>query len=127
MKCQVLFQPPAKVVFAYLTHTNFPHVLGAVSLAVSNINKDSSILPNTTLAFKFEPLSNSQLHSLRIMTEKRDQGVSAFIGPDEFCRNEAMVASAWNLPMIAFVSYFTSFYLHCKYLHSECNPDVSFD
>ena len=35
-----------------------PHVLGAVSLAVNNINSDNSILPNTTLMFKFEPLSN---------------------------------------------------------------------
>ena len=101
------FQPPTKVVFAYLTHTYFPHVLGAVSLAVSSINNDSSILPNTTLDFKFEPLSNNQLEALRLMTEKRDEGVSAFIGPDEFCRNEAMIASAWNLPMIAFVRYFS--------------------
>ena len=46
-----------------------------------------------------------QLEALKIMTEKRDQGVSAFIGPDEFCHNEAMIASAWNLPMIAFVRF----------------------
>jgi guanylate cyclase len=37
------------------------------------------------------------------MTELRDEGVVAFIGPDESCQNEALVASAWNLPMIAFV------------------------
>ena len=38
------------------------------------------------------------------MTEFRDQGVTAFIGPDKSCRQEALIASAWNLPMIAFVS-----------------------
>ena len=45
------------------------------------------------------------------MTEFRDQGVTAFIGPDKSCRQEALVASAWNLPMIAFVSVnFKQFY-----------------
>ena len=48
-------------------------------------------------------LDYNQLEALKVMTEKRDQGAYAFIGPDGFCRNEAMIASAWNLPMIAFV------------------------
>lgn len=30
--------------------------------------------------------------------------VIAFIGPDETCLYEALVASAWNLPMISYVS-----------------------
>ena len=38
------------------------------------------------------------------MTALRDEGVAAFIGPDYPCKNEALVAGAWNLPMIAFVS-----------------------
>ena len=37
------------------------------------------------------------------MTELRDEGIAAFIGPDYSCKNEALVAGAWNLPMIAFV------------------------
>lgn len=32
------------------------------------------------------------------------EGVIAFIGPDESCLYEALVASAWNLPMISYVS-----------------------
>lgn len=32
------------------------------------------------------------------------EGVVAFIGPDESCLYEALVASAWNLPMISYVS-----------------------
>lgn len=32
------------------------------------------------------------------------EGVVAFIGPDESCMIEALVASAWNLPMISYVS-----------------------
>ena len=50
---------------------------------------------------------NDHLKSLRKMTEFRDhQDIAAFIGPDENCRQEALIASAWNLPMIAFVSYY---------------------
>lgn len=31
--------------------------------------------------------------------------VVAFIGPDESCLYEALVASAWNLPIISYVSF----------------------
>lgn len=34
----------------------------------------------------------------------RDEGIAAFIGPDETCTTEALVASAWNIPMISYVS-----------------------
>ena len=42
------------------------------------------------------------------MTEMRDGGAVAFIGPDLNCTNEALVAAAWNLPMIAYVSRYLS-------------------
>lgn len=32
------------------------------------------------------------------------EGVIAFIGPDETCLHEALVASAWNLPLISYVN-----------------------
>ena len=38
------------------------------------------------------------------MTEMRDAGVVAFVGSGFDCKSEALVAAAWNLPMIAFVS-----------------------
>ena len=44
-----------------------------------------------------------KLEALKLMTKFRDEKVSAFIGPDESCRNEALIASSWNLPMIAYV------------------------
>jgi guanylate cyclase len=37
------------------------------------------------------------------MTEMRDSGVVAFVGPDINCYNEALMAAAWNIPMIAYV------------------------
>jgi len=39
-----------------------------------------------------------------MMTEMRDIGAIAFIGPDDTCFPEGLVASAWNLPMISYVS-----------------------
>ena len=44
------------------------------------------------------------------MTEFRDENISAFIGPDVNCNEEARLASAWNLPMIAFVSEYEKIY-----------------
>lgn len=40
------------------------------------------------------------------MTELREKKVKAFIGPDESCTTEALLASAWNTPMLSFVSAF---------------------
>ncbi|KAH8242006.1 hypothetical protein KR038_001056 [Drosophila bunnanda] len=36
------------------------------------------------------------------MTQMREAGVAAFIGPDESCTTEALLASAWNTPMLSF-------------------------
>lgn len=52
----------------------------------------------------------------RNMTELMiKEGVIAFIGPDETCLHEALVASAWNLPLI---SYVNSIFLGLKDLFS---------
>lgn len=44
------------------------------------------------------------------MTDLRNQAVKAFIGPDESCFAEALVADAWNMPMITYVSMPTFFF-----------------
>ena len=48
--------------------------------------------------------TNISTEGITRMTEMRDDGAVAFIGPDLNCTNEALVAAAWNLPMIAYVS-----------------------
>ena len=48
--------------------------------------------------------TNISTEGITRMTEMRDGGAVAFIGPDLNCTNEALVAAAWNLPMIAYVS-----------------------
>ena len=42
---------------------------------------------------------------IKIMSDMRDKGAIVFIGgPEDTCAIEALVAAAWNLPMISYVS-----------------------
>ncbi|EAT43201.1 AAEL005330-PA, partial [Aedes aegypti] len=83
----------------------FQVILGALLLAIENINNDSTLLPGKRI--KLKPVDIGAQKSLkafpiRKMTEMRDEGIAAFIGPDETCTTEALVASAWNIPMISY-------------------------
>lgn len=80
-------------------------------MAISAVNKDPELLPGRRLQFVArdigtEAVKKSSLATLAIhlMTEMRDNGTVAFIGPDDTCSAEALVAAAWNLPMISYVS-----------------------
>lgn len=88
------------------------------------LHSDDSILPNHTIEFvgKFpfcfsKKKSIDQLLTLssaaecgkpngytgiKKMTELKDR-VHAFIGPDESCASEALVAAAWNIPIVSYV------------------------
>ncbi|EFX69540.1 hypothetical protein DAPPUDRAFT_62171 [Daphnia pulex] len=82
--------------------------LGAIPLAVEEVNNDPNLLPGRKLQFVVadigNPIGNDGLTALAIrrMTEMRDNNSTvAFIGPDgQYCADEALVAAAWNLPMI---------------------------
>ncbi|XP_023312344.1 guanylate cyclase 32E [Anoplophora glabripennis] len=90
-------------------------VLGALPLAVDAVNEDKELLPGRHLSYVAADIgtnppalgvarSKSSLaaHAIRVMTEMRDNGTIAFIGPDDTCSSEALVAAAWNLPMISY-------------------------
>lgn len=96
---------------AYIgTHTGLPgekdgeRVSGAMPLALDTINNDSSILQNYTLTYLFADNEDSALRSVEAVTELWAQGAIAFFGPEDFCKTEARVAAAWNLPMLSHVS-----------------------
>nr|CAD7590232.1 unnamed protein product [Timema genevievae] len=80
--------------------------------AVDAVNTDPRLLPGRTLHYLAADIGTSphRGHSsvatlaIRAMTAMRDSGTVAFIGPGDTCRAEALVAAAWNLPMIAYVS-----------------------
>ncbi|KAK7084332.1 hypothetical protein SK128_003437 [Halocaridina rubra] len=81
--------------------------LGALPIAVEDVNRDPSLLPGKRLVYEVADVGNSNLEalaalSIRRMTAMRDAGHLAFIGPDDNCANEALVAAAWNLPMITY-------------------------
>ncbi|XP_048508953.1 guanylate cyclase 32E isoform X2 [Athalia rosae] len=82
-------------------------VLGALPLAIATVNLDPNLLPGRELKFIAADIGRSNADSLaavsiRIMTEMRDSGTVAFIGPDDSCKAEALVAAAWNLPLISY-------------------------
>uniref|UniRef100_A0A147BCC9 Guanylate cyclase n=1 Tax=Ixodes ricinus TaxID=34613 RepID=A0A147BCC9_IXORI len=78
-------------------------VSGAVPLAVSDINKDDRLLPGFRLTFKPENVGQVGTSvAIQKMTSLWQSGVVAFIGPDESCYAEALVADAWNMPMITY-------------------------
>ena len=52
----------------------------------------------------------SVLRSIRGMTEMYINGTIAFIGPEDSCTIESNVVTAWNIPMVAFVS--TNLFCH---------------
>ncbi|KAL7636944.1 UNVERIFIED_CONTAM: hypothetical protein RMT77_012702 [Armadillidium vulgare] len=81
--------------------------LGAALLAVSEVNSNENILKGRKLELSMKDVGNSGSEayaalSIRRMTEMLREGVVAFIGPDDKCANEALVAAAWNLPMISY-------------------------
>ncbi|KAL7742008.1 hypothetical protein ACLKA6_018263 [Drosophila palustris] len=82
--------------------------LGGLPLAVEDVNKNVNLLPGKTLTFTPFDIGNKmsayRVRPLRFMTEMREKKVKAFIGPDEGCTTEALLASAWNTPMLSFVS-----------------------
>lgn len=112
-----------------ILHVPLQFALGGLLLAIEDVNNDDSLLPGWDLNViaanigapeKMEMVKidrrNTATASLPIqkMTEMRDQGATVFIGPDGTCTPEALVAAAWNIPMISYVS---NFYL--------CNGDLS--
>ncbi|KAF7278941.1 hypothetical protein GWI33_007805 [Rhynchophorus ferrugineus] len=88
-------------------------LLGALPLAVEAVNKDESLLPGKKLNYVagnigipstsgFPTSRSSPTQAIRVMTDMRDNGAVAFIGPDDTCYPEALVAAAWNLPLISY-------------------------
>ncbi|CAL8123550.1 unnamed protein product [Orchesella dallaii] len=81
--------------------------LGALRLAVAEVNENPNLLPGRQLRYIAADIGSSDLlltsRPIKIMTEMRDRGTVGFIGgPEDTCISEALVAAAWNLPMISY-------------------------
>ncbi|KAK4022364.1 hypothetical protein OUZ56_007835 [Daphnia magna] len=105
---QSAIDPKVPLTIGYLSsYLSSKMTLGAIPLAIETINNDPNLLPGRKLQFVAadigDPVGNDGLTALAIrrMTEMRDNNSTiAFIGPDGQCAAEALVAAAWNLPMI---------------------------
>ena len=77
-----------------------------VRLIYSPFIRNVNLLPNHTLRFTAldsgEPNTATAINKMTEM--KYEMDVSAFIGPEHNCVSEALVAAAWNMPMITYVS-----------------------
>ncbi|XP_065221202.1 guanylate cyclase 32E [Planococcus citri] len=106
------------ITIAFLgAYSDLKFSLGALLLAVEDVNHDDNLLPGWELNVvaanvggpeKPEEIKVDRRNTpsaslpIRKMTEMRDQGAMVFIGPDGTCTPEALVAAAWNMPMISY-------------------------
>ena len=66
-------------------------------------DKHSDSSSNYFCIYRAQRTLNVESDAIAKMTEMRDRGALAFVGSGFSCKSEALVADAWNLPMIAFV------------------------
>lgn len=79
-------------------------ISGAVTYAVHKINADPTILAGHQLDFVYADTRSDVLVGLAKMSDHWREGCAAFFGPEDSCEVEGKLASAWNLPMFAYVS-----------------------
>lgn len=79
-------------------------ISGAMSLAVEEVNE--GVLPQKGLNLEFVVAETygEERTSVRRIAELWRRNVSAIIGPQETCVHEAMMAAAFDLPIISYVS-----------------------
>ncbi|CAG5129753.1 unnamed protein product, partial [Candidula unifasciata] len=77
-------------------------VSGALSYAVSTIN-EQKIIPGFNLTYVMRDTRMQTNDSLMAMSNLWRDGVVGFIGSATSCQNEAMLAGAWNLPILSHI------------------------
>ncbi|KAJ1522077.1 hypothetical protein ONE63_002388 [Megalurothrips usitatus] len=77
-------------------------VSGALSMALEEINNDTSLLPWVNLNLRWNDTRGETVLTTRCIVDMLCGGVSAFIGPEGSCHVEAIVAQSRNIPMISY-------------------------
>lgn len=81
----------------------------AIVQAVDDINNSSDLLPGHHLSFIWNDTECNEDQSLRALSyQVHDRQVDAIIGPGCSCQLEARLASALDIPMVSYVSFFLS-------------------
>lgn len=71
------------------------------------INNDPNLLPNVTLALRWNDTRGDTVLATRAITEMICDGIASFFGPEGPCYVEAIVSQSRNIPMISYVSWMT--------------------
>lgn len=87
----------------YSIPRDWKQVSGALSYAVHTINKEG-VLPGYNLTYVIRDTHMQTNDSLMAMSILWRDGVVGFIASASSCPNEAMLAGAWNLPILSHVS-----------------------
>lgn len=75
-----------------------------INLPLFQINNNPNILPNVTLAMRWNDTRGDTVLATRAMTEMICDGVATFFGPEGSCNVEGIVSQSRNIPMISYVS-----------------------
>lgn len=70
------------------------------------INNDPNLLPDVTLALRWNDTRGDTVLATKVITEMICDGVAAFFGPEGPCYVEAIVSQSRNIPMMSYVSSF---------------------
>ena len=105
------------------------YFVGALVYALEHINSDKKVLAGHELDYVLIDNKADTLTSISGMTQRYfHNDTVAFVGPEDTCATEARVASAWNLPMLAYVSMiFECLYAVVVICNSLCLPIVGDD
>ncbi|XP_022167854.1 receptor-type guanylate cyclase Gyc76C-like [Myzus persicae] len=78
-------------------------ISGALTLALKEIEDDPHLLPNVSLVLKWDDTHGETVHATKTITKMICDKVAVFFGPEgNTCYTEAIVAQAWNIPMISY-------------------------
>ncbi|GFN79876.1 guanylate cyclase [Plakobranchus ocellatus] len=89
---------------AFVAFRGWKVVSGALSYAIEKINSER-IVPGYNFTYVIRDIRGLTNDSLMEMSRLWRDGVVGFIGPANTCKNEALLAAAWNLPILSHVSY----------------------
>lgn len=92
---------------AFLSHVKQGHGAffgGAFYRALRDINADPKLLPGYLIESMFADTRANVLGTIQSMTDEYINETKAFIGPDGMCSSHTLIATAWNLPMVSYVS-----------------------
>jgi hypothetical protein len=96
-------------------------ISGALTYALAQVNADPTLLPNHTLQFVLAETFGEEARSIQQTVQLLNDGIAAYIGPQETCTHEGRVGASFNKPMISYVS---SFLFHFRF-HYHFTNDIA--